>query len=144
MRSKSGFSNIVHFYEEANNYIFYENVYVAAYMDKDVETDIVPYPQYGNQEIIRCYRENSQYLHFLPYTPEVLLIKMLYENKPDLLRKLASEYEISNCNIIFRNSLILLCMKLNFPISTRKKNISNLLHGEEHLDHYANKKRSVS
>lgn len=88
-----GFSNIIHFYDEANNYIFYDNVYVVAYMDKDVETDIVPYPQFGNRETIRCYNENSQYLRFLPYTPEVLLIKMLYENKSDLLRKLISEYD---------------------------------------------------
>ena len=35
-----GFSNIIHFYVEANNYIFYDNVYIVAYMDKDVESDI--------------------------------------------------------------------------------------------------------
>lgn len=110
-----GFSNIVHFYEEANNYIFYDNVYVAAYMDKDVETDIVPYPQYGNQEIIRCYHENSQYLHFLPYTPEVLLIKMLYENKTDLLRKLISEYDNQQLQYNFQEQFDFASYETAFP-----------------------------
>ena len=88
-----GFSNIINFYVEANNYIFYDNVYVAAYMDKDVETDIINYPQYGNQEIIRKYNEHSAYLHFLPYTPEVLLIKTLYCYRTELLRALSQEYD---------------------------------------------------
>jgi len=88
-----GFSNIIHFYVEANNYIFYDNVYVTAYMDKDVESDIIPYPQYGNQDVIRCYHEHSSYMHFLPYTPEVLLTKVLYNNRADLLRALSAEYD---------------------------------------------------
>ena len=88
-----GYSNIIRFYIEANNYIFYDNVYVVAYMDKDVERDIIPYPQFGNQEIIREYNENSAYLHFLPYTPEVLLTKTLYENRSDILQKLKIQYD---------------------------------------------------
>ena len=87
-----GFSNIIHFYVEANNYIFYENVYVSAYLDKDVESDVIPYPQYGNQDTIRHYREYAAYLHFLPYTPEVLLVKTLYNSKDALLRNLSREY----------------------------------------------------
>lgn len=93
-----GFSNILNFYVEATNYIFYDNVYVTAYMDKDVETDIIPYPQYGNQESIRRYNENSSYLHFLPYTPEVFLVKILYSNKMELIRKLSAEYNNQQIN----------------------------------------------
>ena len=87
-----GFQNVVHFYIETENYLFYDNVYIAAFMDKDVETDIVPYPQFGNQSLIRQYNENSAYLHFLPYTPEVLLVKTFYTSKRELLRQLSSIY----------------------------------------------------
>lgn len=87
-----GFQNVVHFYVEAKNYIFYENVYLVAFMDKDVETDIIPYSQYGNREVIQQYQENSSYLHFLPYTPEVFLVKTFYQKKIELLRKLSVMY----------------------------------------------------
>ena len=88
-----GYENVIHFFIEANNYIFYDNVYVSSFMDKDVETDIIPYPQYGNSAMIRKYEENMAYLHFLPYTPEVLLIKVFYLHKTDFLRTLVSIYD---------------------------------------------------
>ncbi len=88
-----GFPNVIHFYIETNNYIFYDNVHVSAFMDKDVETDIIPYPQYSNASLIQQYHDNSNYLHFLPYTPEVLLIKVLYSHKNNLLRYLKNLYD---------------------------------------------------
>ncbi len=87
-----GFSNVIHFYKEANNYIFYDDVYLVAFMDKDVETDIIPYAQFGNVEAIRSYHENMEHMNFLPYTPEVLLVKTLYEKQTELLRKLSADY----------------------------------------------------
>lgn len=87
-----GFQNVANFYVETDNYIFYDNVYVAAFLDKDVETDIIPYPKYGNQSTIHIYNENSQYFHFLPYTPEVLLVKAFYNFKVGLLRELSLTY----------------------------------------------------
>ena len=87
-----GFQNVIHFYIEANNYIFYDNIYVAAFMDKDVETDIIPYPQFVYQNLIKQYKDNASYLHFLPYTPEVLLVKTFYNHKTDLLRQLSTIY----------------------------------------------------
>ncbi|MEG0836078.1 MAG: AAA family ATPase [Christensenellaceae bacterium] len=87
-----GFPNVVHFYTEANNYVFYNNVYLAAFLDKDVETDIVPYARFGNQKTIELYDANSAYIHFLPYTPEVFLIKTLYNYKRDLLSELKQIY----------------------------------------------------
>ena len=93
-----GFSNVIHFYLETNNYIFYDNVYVSAFMDKDVETDIIPYPQYGNTSLIQQYHDNSYYLHFLPYTPEVLLIKVFYFYKIDFLRYLKNLYDNQQLN----------------------------------------------
>lgn len=110
-----GFSNIIHFYVEANNYIFYDNVYIVAYMDKDVESDIVPYPQFGNQDIIRKYNENASYLHFLPYTPEVLLIKTLYESKLDLLRDMAIEYENQQLQYAFHKEFDFASYEAAFP-----------------------------
>lgn len=93
-----GFSNVVHFFVEANNYIFYDNVYVAAFLDKDVETDVIPYPQYTNSDLIQTFNENSYYLRFLPYTPEVLLVKTFYNHKCDLLQHLKSIYANQQLN----------------------------------------------
>ncbi len=93
-----GFSSVIHFFIETNNYIFYDNVYVAAFMDKDVETDIIPYPQYSNTELIQKYDDNSYYLRFLPYTPEVLLIKTFYNYKRDLLNYLKGLYDNQQLN----------------------------------------------
>lgn len=57
-----GYQNIIHFYVEAENYIFYDNVYVIAFLDKDVETDIIPYSIYGNRDIIDLYNQNRSIL----------------------------------------------------------------------------------
>lgn len=87
-----GFDNVVNFYTEIVNYVFYDNVYVAAFMDKDVETDVIPYQQFGNGDTIDSYRSNASHLHFLPYTPEVFLIKVFYNSKRELIQYLAAEY----------------------------------------------------
>lgn len=88
-----GFSNIINFFVEAKNYVFYDNIYVTAFMDKDVETDIIPYARFGNQDIIGHYNENSSYLRFLPYTPEVLLVKTFINYKNEILRSLSTKYD---------------------------------------------------
>lgn len=98
-----GFQNVANFYVETDNYIFYDNVYVAAFLDKDVETDIIPYSEYGNQSTIHIYNENSQYFHFLPYTPEVLLVKAFYNFKTRLLRELSLTY--SNQQLSYSTSV---------------------------------------
>lgn len=98
-----GFQNVANFYVETDNYIFYDNVYVAAFLDKDVETDIIPYSEYGNQSTIHIYNENSQYFHFLPYTPEVLLVKAFYNFKARLLRELSLTY--SNQQLSYSTSV---------------------------------------
>lgn len=87
-----GYKNVINFYVEANNYVFYDNVFVTAFMDKDVETDVIPYPQYGNQEDIQRYHDHSRFLKFLPYTPEVLLVKTYIERKQQFLQSLRAEY----------------------------------------------------
>lgn len=63
-----------------------------SFMDKDVETDVIPYPQYGNQEDIQRYHDHSRFLKFLPYTPEVLLVKTYIERKQQFLQSLRAEY----------------------------------------------------
>lgn len=87
-----GYTNVINFYLEASNYIFYDNVYVVAFMDKDVETDIIPYPQFGNQEDTQRYHDNSHFLKFLPYTPEVLLVKTYIQQKHVFLQRIRAEY----------------------------------------------------
>lgn len=87
-----GYQNIINFYVEADNYIFYENVYVAAFLDKDVETDIIPYSIYGNRDIIDLYNQNKRKIHFLPYTPELLLYKELKDEREYILDKIKMEY----------------------------------------------------
>lgn len=84
--------NVIHFFIESEQYIFYDNVYVAAFMDKDVETDLIQYPLYANPDLTRKYNEHSAYLHFLPYTPEVFLVKTLYEKRQGLLQKFREQY----------------------------------------------------
>lgn len=90
--SIGGFRNVASFYLEADDYIFYDNVYVSAFLDKDVETDIIPYPEYGNSEAIHIFNEHCRHFHFLPYTPEVLLVKVFYNHKAQLLRELSQTY----------------------------------------------------
>lgn len=87
-----GFCNVMSFYKEANDYLFYDNVYVTAFLDKDVQTDVISYPQYGNEEAIEIYNNNSAYIHFLPYTPEVLLVKVYHEHKAEILGILKNQY----------------------------------------------------
>lgn len=87
-----GYQNILNFYVEAENYIFYDNVYVTAFLDKDVETDIIPYSEYGNRDIIDIYNQNKRKIHFLPFTPEVLLYRELKEERENILRKIRLKY----------------------------------------------------
>lgn len=93
-----GYQNIINFYVETNNYVFYDNVYVTAFLDKDVETDNIPYTVYGNRDIIDLYNENSRKIHFLPYTPEVLLYQEFKNSRTILLEKIKREYNNQQVN----------------------------------------------
>lgn len=110
-----GFTNVINFYTEANNYVFYKNVYLAAFMDKDVETDIIPYSQYGNQTYIQKYQENSYYLNFLPYTPEVFLAKILFKEKIRLLNKLKDYYSNQQIDYTVNSNLNFTTYESDFP-----------------------------
>lgn len=83
-----GYQNVINFYREAIEYIFYNNVYITAFMDNDVLTDVFNYPQYSRREYVEYYNNHSNRLHFLPDTPEVLLMKMLINYKQAVLRSL--------------------------------------------------------
>lgn len=86
------YKGVLKFYKESINYVFYNNVYVAAFFDKDVETDIIPYPQYVDTEVMNIYNTHKKYLHFLPYTPEVLLVKTFSQQKNDLIKHFKTTY----------------------------------------------------
>lgn len=87
-----GYQNIINFYVETKDYVFYDNVYVAAFLDKDVETDIIPYAHFANRNIISIYEDNRRKIHFLPYTPEVLLYQEFKNSKSSLLQMFRNEY----------------------------------------------------
>ena len=87
-----GYQNIINFYVEEENYVFYDNVYLTAFLDKDVETDVIPYSVYGNTDIIELYKQNSRKIHFLPFTPEVLLYRELRDERENILNKIRLEY----------------------------------------------------
>lgn len=122
-----GFSNVIHFYIETNNYIFYNNVHVSAFMDKDVETDIIPYPQYSNTSLIQQYHDHSRYLHFLPYTPEVLLIKVFYSNKNTLLRYLKNLYDNQQLNYSISQQFNFAQYEQTFPEFNNQEEYNNFI-----------------
>ena len=110
-----GYKNVINFYIEANNYVFYNNVFVTAFMDKDVETDIMPYPQYGNQDNIQLYHAHSRFLKFLPYTPEVLLVKTYIERKQQFLKSLRTEYSNQQVDYSITNQLDFIAYEAALP-----------------------------
>ena len=118
-----GYQNIINFYVEAENYIFYDNVYVTAFLDKDVETDIIPYSIYGNRDIIDIYNQNRRKIHFLPFTPEILLYKELKYEKTNMLNKIRLEY----CNQQVNYEVI-----ENINLEEYAINMSNFLSQEEY------------
>ena len=111
-----GYRNVINFFIEADGYIFYDNVFVTAFMDKDVEIDIIPYPQYGNQDIIRKYNDNAKYLKFLPYTPEVLLVKTYQNKRRELLNKLRLEYSNQQVEYSISEQLDFSEYETNLPV----------------------------
>lgn len=113
-----GYKNVMNFYIEAHNYVFYDNVFVTAFMDKDVETDIIPYPQFGNQDDIQKYHSNSRYLKFLPYTPEVLLAKTYTEKKQQFLQSIRTDYNNQQVDYTIIEMLAFTGYESNLPTFT--------------------------
>lgn len=124
-----GYQNVIKFYVEAENYIFYDNIYVAAFLDKDVETDIIPYPIYGNKEIINLYNENRRKIHFLPFTPEVLLYKKLKNEKDSLLAKISLEYYNHQVNYEMED-IDIIAYEVNMPALSTQEEYNAML--QEH------------
>ncbi len=110
-----GYRNVINFYCEAVNYVFYQNVFVTAFMDKDVETDIIPYPQYGNRKLIDQYTNNCRYLKFLPYTPEVFLFETLENKKRELLASMRLHYSNQQLSYTLTDAVDLGTYKAAFP-----------------------------
>lgn len=96
-------------------------------MDKDVETDIIPYPQYGNQKSINIFHQNYKYLHFLPYTPEVLLYKVLKEKKDEVIAKLKLEYNNQQLQYTISEISDLESYFAPFPIFTNQNDYNNYI-----------------
>lgn len=110
-----GYKNVINFYCEAVNYVFYQNVFVTAFMDKDVETDIIPYPQYSNTEMIAQYNAHSRFLKFLPFTPEVFLVDTLKNKKRDLLNSMRVHYSNQQLDYSLSDDVDLIAYYSPFP-----------------------------
>lgn len=115
-----GYKNVMNFYVEANNYVFYDNVFVTAFMDKDVETDVIPYPQYGNQVDIQRFHDNSRFLKFLPYTPEVLLVKTYVEKKQLFLQSVRAEYSNQQADYTITEQFDFIAYEADLPEFTNQ------------------------
>lgn len=122
-----GYQNIINFYVEAENYIFYDNVYVTAFLDKDVETDIIPYSIYGNRDIIDMYNQNRRKIHFLPFTPEVLLYKELKDERINILNKVRLEYCNQQANYQVIENINLVEYETNMSNFTSQELYNNAL-----------------
>ena len=61
-------------------------------MREDTMADIILYSIYGNRDIIDMYNQNRRKIHFLPFTPEVLLYKELKDERINILNKVRLEY----------------------------------------------------
>ncbi len=109
------YKNVLNFYLEAKNYIFYRYTQLAIYLDKDVETDVIPYPQYGNNEFIQSYAQNRPKIKFLPYTPEVLLMHTFTNLKTDLLRYLRQRFNCQPLNYDVTEELDFARYNAQFP-----------------------------
>lgn len=85
------YSSVVNFYKEAKGYVFYDNINLYVLLDKDVETDIIKYPQFGNLQFIDKVNEinrSKQHIRYLPWTPEVLLTETIFNKKADFERRI--------------------------------------------------------
>ncbi len=87
-----GYQNVIHFFDEAKNSIFYDNVFLTAYLDNDVTTDVLKYRQYCDGKTLSEYDKHGKYINFLPYTPEILLLKYLQSYKNDIISSLKKTY----------------------------------------------------
>lgn len=122
-----GYQNIINFYVEAENYIFYDNIYVTAFLDKDVETDIIPYSIYGNRDIIDLYYQNRRKIHFLPFTPEVLLYKELKTERVNILNKIRLEYCNQQVNYQVVENINLVEYEMNMSSFSSQEEYNNTL-----------------
>lgn len=113
--SVGGYQNIIGFYVEAKDYLFYDNIYVTAFLDKDVETDIIPYKIYGNREIIELYDLNYRKIHFLPYTPEVLLYQVLLSQKNEIIEELRYRFANQQVDYQIQKYMDLSCYNQELP-----------------------------
>ena len=103
------------------SYIFYNNVYVTAFLDKDVETDIIPYSNYGNREVIELYNANMRKIHFLPFTPEVLLYMQFRDNKAGILEKMKMTYYNQQLDYDLEQNIDLETYNESMPIFSSQK-----------------------
>lgn len=128
-----GYKNVLNFFVETKNYVFYDNVYVAAFLDKDVETDIIPYSQYGNAEQIKIYQANHAFLHFLPYTPEVLLVKTYYQHKRELIDCLKSAYDNQQLTYSTINQFDFEEYEKSFPVFSNQNEYNDFVEKRGHF-----------
>ena len=102
-------------------------MYVTAFLDKDVETDIIPYAMYSNRDIIELYNRNSRKIHFLPYTPEVLLYQEFKAEKHNLLTQIRLEYSNQQVDYQVQEDIDLDRYKRPIPTTNSQNEYNNIL-----------------
>jgi len=121
------YKNIMNFYKDASSYIFYSNVFLTAFMDKDVETDIIPFPQYCNHEFVALYEQIRQRMHYLPFTPEVLLYQEFTEYRNQLLNSMHTHYQNQQLNYVYDNVSGLVEYTRGFPTVSNQDEYNSVL-----------------
>ena len=95
-----GWQIVIHFLNEAKGYIFYDNVYLAAFLDYDVKIDGNLRPHNLTPSLLQAYNNNKKYIHFLPDTPEIFILQTLISCRNDLINCMRERF--NNQSIDYR------------------------------------------
>lgn len=86
------YQNVVRFLDR-NSAILPSHVRQWAILDKDVEDEIINAMDASSNNPMRdAFHRNSAHIRYLPFTPEVALMKYLSEKRSDLVRALRQNY----------------------------------------------------
>lgn len=81
----------------ASSQIFPEHVRRVAFLDRDVETEVIPSLKYKNQELKTFFDKLKKRIYYLPCTPECGLVEMV---------ETADQYLFEKLNNLFDGSVI--------------------------------------
>lgn len=90
-----GFTNVLRFFERQRPLLpAITRAYIV--LDQDAEDSL---EQARTEDIVRIYREQSNFISFLPYTPEVGLCDYLHREQADIIRTLRHHYSMNTLSL---------------------------------------------